>query len=123
MSTLSDNLKYYRKISGLTTKEVAEKSGIAQMTYIGWETGHRQPRNLDNLDKIAAVFGITKDYLLYDRNGKAITIEEKQRRSEHEVQILLNAYYNLNMEARTKLVSYAEDLLSINQYRNDDVIK
>ena len=61
--------------------------------------------------------------MLYDRNGKAITIEEKQRRSEHEVQILLNAYYNLNMEARTKLVSYAEDLLSINQYRNDDVIK
>lgn len=122
MSTLSDNLKYYRKLSGLTTRQVADMSGISQNTYIGWETGYRQPRNLDNLDQIASVFGITKDYLLYDRNGNTITVEEKKRRSEHEENTLLNAYNRLNEEARKRLVLYAEDLLKIKEYRSDEDI-
>ena len=28
MSTLSDNLKYYRSLSGLTSREVSERCGI-----------------------------------------------------------------------------------------------
>lgn len=116
MSTLSENLKYYRGLSGLTSRELSEKTGISQMTYIGWETGHRQPRNLDeNLDKIAAAFGITKDILLLDRTGEPTTIEQKEKRSDQHRQILLHAYDALNDEARTKLLTYAEDLLANNR--------
>lgn len=113
MSTLSNNLKYYRALSGLTSKEVSEKTGIPQMTYIGWETGHRQPRNLDgNLDKIATVFGITKDLLLYDRADEPVTIEQKEKRSDQDRQALLRTYDALNSSGQSKLLNYAEDLLA-----------
>ena len=120
MSTLSDNLKYYRKLSGLTTRQVADMSGISQNTYIGWETGHRQPRNLDDLDKIAPVFGITKDYLLIDRDGNTVVIEPKEKRREQDRQILLRAYEELNEEAKEKLVGYAEDLMELGKYRKTE---
>ena len=120
MSTLSNNLKYYRKLSGLTAREVAAQCGIPQQTYTGWETGHRQPRNLDDLDKIAAVFGITKDYLLIDRDGNTVTIEPKEKRKEQDRQMLLRAYDELNEEAKEKLVGYAEDLLELGKYRNNE---
>ena len=64
-----------------------------------WETGHRQPRNLDDLDKIAEVFGITKDLLL---------IEQKERDTDRRK--LLQAYDELSTESRKKLLDYAEDL-------------
>lgn len=116
MSTLSSNLKYYRELSGLTSREVSEKTGIPQMTYIGWETGHRQPRNLDeNLDKIATVFGITKDILLYDRTEEPITIEQKEKRADQHRQAILHAYDSLTDEARARLLRYAEDLLANNR--------
>lgn len=101
MSTLSDNLKYYRQCSGMTSREVSEKTGISQATYICWETGHRQPRNLDDLDKIAEVFGITKDILL---------IEQKERDTDR--QKLLQTYDALSTESRKKLLDYAEDLMN-----------
>ena len=119
MSTLSKNLKYYRKMSGFTAREVAQRCGIPQQTYTGWETGHRQPRNLDDLDKIAEVFGITKDYLLFDRDGDTMVIEPKEKRKESDRQILLRAYDELNEAAKEKLVGYAEDLLELGKYRRE----
>lgn len=119
MSTLSNNLKYYRKLSGLTAREVAAQCGIPQQTYTGWETGHRQPRNLDDLDRVAEAFGITKDYLLYE-NGKTVTIEVKEKRSDKERERLLRSYAALNDEARMKIVEYAEDLLNIEKYRSNN---
>jgi len=99
---------------------VADMSGISQNTYIGWETGHRQPRNLDDLDKIAPVFGITKDYLLIDRDGNTVVIEPKEKRKEQDRQILLRAYEELNEEAKEKLVGYAEDLMELGKYRKTE---
>ena len=116
MSTLSDNLKYYRNLSGKTVREVSEETGIAHQTYTGWELGIRQPRNLDNLDIVAQCFGITKDVLLYDREG-AVVIELKRNRSEQDRQNLLAIYTKLNAEGKAKLNSYAEDLISIDRYR------
>lgn len=116
MSTLSDNLKYYRTLSGMTVREVSEKSGIPAQTYTGWELGNRQPRHLDDLDRVAEAFGITKDYLLYE-NGKTVTIEVKEKRSDKERERLLRSYAALNDEARMKIVEYAEDLLNIEKYR------
>ena len=118
MSTLSDNLKYYRNLSGKTVREVSEETGIVQQTYTGWELGNRQPRNLDDLDIVAQCFGITKDVLLYDREG-TVVIELKRNRSEQDRQNLLAVYAKLNAEGRAKLNSYAEDLISIERYRDN----
>ena len=120
MSTLSNNLKYYRSLSGKTVREVSEETGIAHQTYTGWELGNRQPRNLDDLDRVAECFGITKDLLLYDREGNTVVVEFKEKRSEQDAQNLMKAYYELSREGRMKLSEYAEDLLSIDKYRKKD---
>lgn len=119
MSTLSDNLKYYRKLSGKTVREVSEETGIAHQTYTGWELGNRQPRNLDDLDIVAQCFGITKDVLLYDREG-TVVIELIRDRSEQDRQNLLAIYNKLNAEGKAKLNAYAEDMLMIERYRDDN---
>lgn len=111
-------MKYYRKLSGKTVREVSEETGIAHQTYTGWELGNRQPRNFDDLDSVAQCFGITKDVLLYDREGTAV-IELKHTRSKQDRQNLLAIYARLNTEGKAKLHSYAEDLISIERYRND----
>lgn len=116
MSTLSDNLKYYRTLSGMTVREVTEKTGIPQQTYTGWELGNREPRRLDDLDKVAEAFGITKDLLLYS-NGSIVKEKSKEKRPEQMRERLLRTYAALNDEARKKIVEYAEDLLSIEKYR------
>ena len=118
MSTLSDNLKYYRTLSGMTVREVTEKTGIPQQTYTGWELGNREPRRLDDLDKVAEAFGITKDLLLYS-NGSIVKEKSKEKRPEQMRERLLRTYAALNDEARKKIVEYAEDLLSIEKYRKE----
>ena len=117
MSILSDNLIYYRKLAGKTVMDVERATGISHSTYTCWEQGYRQPRKLEDLGKVAEVFGITMDLLLYDRNGEATTVEMKKMRDERELQNLLRAYSVLNEEGKEKLTSYAEDLQSMEKYR------
>ncbi len=120
MSILSDNLIYYRKLAGKTVMDVERATGISHSTYTCWEQGYRQPRKLEDLGKVAEVFGITMDLLLYDRNGKATTVEMKKMRDERELQNLLRAYSVLNEKGKEKLTSYAEDLQSMEKYRSND---
>ena len=120
MSILSDNLIYYRKLAGKTVMDVERATGISHSTYTCWEQGYRQPRKLEDLGKVAEVFGITMDLLLYDRNGEATTVEMKKMRDERELQNLLRAYSVLNAEGKEKLTSYAEDLQSMEKYRSND---
>ena len=47
----------------LSQKEMAEKLGIPQQTYCGWELGNRQPK-LDKLAEIASQFAVSVDWLL-----------------------------------------------------------
>ena len=120
MSVLSENLKYYRTLSGLTVREITEKTGIPQQTYTGWELGNRQPRKLEDLDKVAKVFNISMDILLLDREGNKMVIEFPKKREKQDLDNLVRAYNELNAEARAKLSGYAEDLLSIERYRKNN---
>lgn len=119
MSVLSDNLKYYRTLSGLTVREITEQTGIPQQTYTGWELGNRQPRKLEDLDKVAKVFNISMDVLLLDREGNEMVVEFPKKREKQDLDNLVRAYKELNAEARAKLSGYAEDLLSIEKYRRN----
>ena len=48
---------------GLSQKEMAEKLGIPQQTYAGWELGNRQPK-LEMLEEISLQFAVSADWLL-----------------------------------------------------------
>ena len=114
MSTLSDNLRFYRNLSGKTAARVSEECGIPAQTIYAWELGNRVPRDLDELDKLAESLNITKDMLLQDRSrprpdARKLRLEAYARGIEQ-----------LNDAGRDKLMDYLEDLLNIEKYRKKD---
>ena len=58
-----NNLKYFRKQSGKTQKEIADFLGLTQAAYGNYELGKRQITP-DNLSKLADLYGATIDDLL-----------------------------------------------------------
>ncbi|MDO4179646.1 MAG: helix-turn-helix transcriptional regulator [Phascolarctobacterium sp.] len=74
------NLRYARKIAGLTQKEVADKIGIDRRTLSTWELGHK-PINDYYLHRLAIVLKCPVAYLLGEKN---MTIQEHiQLESNH----------------------------------------
>lgn len=51
--TLSEKIKYYRKLKGYSQENLADKTSLSKMSIRRYESGERQPR-LDALKKIAA---------------------------------------------------------------------
>ena len=56
----AENLTHIRKKLGMTRKEAAAKMGITPQAYSCYEYGRREPR-LDNIVKLAEVFGVSTD--------------------------------------------------------------
>lgn len=55
--TIGDKIKNYRKLSGLTQKQLGEISGTSERTIQQYESGKRQPR-IEQLSKIASALDI-----------------------------------------------------------------
>lgn len=60
---LAERIRAYRKASGLTQVDFAEKFNISKGTIAMWETGKRTP-DTETMMKIANFFGVTTDELL-----------------------------------------------------------
>lgn len=63
IAVFRENLKEQRKLYGYTQRQVAEKLGISQPSYIRYENGSSEP-TLENLVKLADLFDVSVDYLL-----------------------------------------------------------
>ena len=63
MQRFQEALIEQRKLNRLTQREVAERLGISQPSYIRYENGKAEPR-LENLVKLADLFDVSVDYLL-----------------------------------------------------------
>ena len=55
---VADKIKFYRKLSGFTQKELGEKIGVKHNTISSYESGKNEPEQ-DMLFKIAAALGIS----------------------------------------------------------------
>lgn len=55
-------LKSLREQHGLSQQEIADKLGIDRTTYVKYESGSSKP--VRKLSELAALFGVTTDYLL-----------------------------------------------------------
>ena len=60
------NLKFARKASGMTQKEVALSLNVVESCYANWEQGRTEP-NIIMLRKLSVLFDISLDELI---NGK-----------------------------------------------------
>ncbi|MGF7145939.1 transcriptional regulator with XRE-family HTH domain [Anaerotaenia torta] len=65
---IGNKIKRARVEKGYTQKDVADKLNIPKSTYANYENNHREP-NMDTLEAIAGVLGVTIDYLIgWDSN-------------------------------------------------------
>ena len=63
MKIFEERVKEQRKLYRITQREMAEKLGISQPSYIRYENGTSEPSQ-ENLVKIADIFDVSIDYLL-----------------------------------------------------------
>ncbi|MES2733643.1 MAG: helix-turn-helix transcriptional regulator [Bacteroidota bacterium] len=63
MSVVSENIKYLRRVNGLTQEQFSRRVGIKRSLLGAYEEGRANP-NLDNLMNIAKIFGTSVDNLL-----------------------------------------------------------
>ncbi|MFV0441688.1 MAG: helix-turn-helix domain-containing protein [Lachnospirales bacterium] len=71
--TVNEKIKYYRLNNGLTQKELAERSGVSEISIRKYEAGDRNPKP-EQIKKIADALGIGAN-LLMDFNLKDIQLE------------------------------------------------
>ena len=64
-----EKIKFFREKAGMSQRELAVAVGISQAAVAQWETGAAQPA-LDNLRKVAGIFGVTVDELLKPEAGQ-----------------------------------------------------
>lgn len=89
---LEENIKRARKLAGLSQKDVAGLLGVTPSTYCGYETGKRKPNAL-MISKIAAILGVTGDYLLDIESAKPKAAPVTLSQDETE---LLSIYRSMN---------------------------
>lgn len=58
-----NNLKIFRKNSGLTQEQIAEKIGVSRQAVAKWENGDALP-DIDNIIALADVYEVTVDSLV-----------------------------------------------------------
>jgi PAS domain S-box-containing protein len=63
--SFKSRLAYYLRSSNLTAAELARRSGVSKQTISDWLSG-AQPRSVYQLKKVAGVFGVTLDDLLFE---------------------------------------------------------
>lgn len=65
--TLGQKLKEIRKRFGLSQEQLAEIMNISRQAITKWENDGGLP-DINNLQELSKIFGITVDYLLNDKN-------------------------------------------------------
>lgn len=58
-----NNLKLYRKQSGMTQEQVAEKLGVSRQAVAKWENGESLP-DIENIIALSDLYGTSVDYLV-----------------------------------------------------------
>jgi len=70
---LGDKLKSLRIANKLTQKEVAERIWVSKSVISGYELSTRLP-SYANLVKLAALYGVTTDYLLGAKDSRTLDV-------------------------------------------------
>lgn len=71
---IAENIKRYRKRTGLTQEELAEKLDVARSTITQWETGWSSPR-MSMLQRLSDVFGISPSALFEENDGQRMLLD------------------------------------------------
>ena len=88
---LGDRIWKLREARGWSQRELARRAGIASKSVISYyELGERHP-TLENLVRIAKVFGVTTDYLLLGDEPDAAAPVSTETREDGDTYIRIRA--------------------------------
>ena len=76
--TVAKNLAAYRKMSGLTQLELAEKLNYSDKSVSKWERGDGLP-DVYVLKTLADFYGVTTDYILGRTNNSGRSLRERMK--------------------------------------------
>lgn len=117
---IGNKIKEYRKLKGLTQKELAKAVGMGDTTIANYEKGLRTPKK-NTLFKLANAFDISIDDLFppiesakSKQNVTKVNFDPRQA-------ILLSNYNKLNDNRKNKLVQTSEKLLAEEQGKVIDI--
>lgn len=99
------NLKKYISFSSKDRKEIAKDLGIPYSTLTDWINANKYPR-IDNIEKVAEYFGVSKSDLIED-------FEVKRKDNETLAKIIVK----LRMDA--ELLEVVEKVVSLDKMRRD----
>ena len=81
---IGKKIRVLRKTRGLTQEQLAEKINVKRATISNYEIGRRSPRNIQELESIAAALGVNLEYFgfggseVYDLVGRAKMLFENE---------------------------------------------
>ena len=61
---IGNNIKYFRKESGMTQDELAEELNVTRQALSNWERGKTEP-DIETLTKIAEILNVSVEELIY----------------------------------------------------------
>lgn len=120
-----DELKKMKKESGLTTKEIAERSHLPEPTLEKLFSGVTKDPRLTTIQELVHFFGYTLDDLVpeYFVNKKSPALTETDTGDEDTgINVLVGYYHQLNESGQQELVDYAEGLTYMPKYKKCDSV-
>ena len=118
MGTIRDeiakNLLYYRKKSGLTQKELADKLGVKNTAVSNWESGNNSV-DIETLFRAAKIFGVSLSEMYGQRAASVSDVNLTS--DEHE---LVGCYREMNAEGQTAALAAVRGLASSGIYKKCD---
>ena len=102
-ASLGQNLTYFRKLTGLTQQQVAERLNLNRTTYTKYETGASEP-SIEVLKQLAEIFEVDLATLLedYDENNPVRDTEEYGS-LDAEMRNVVNGYSALSRDDREEV--------------------
>lgn len=113
---MKNKIKELRKNSALTQKQIADVLGIDRSTYSYYENGKASP-SLAVLMRIAKVFNVTLDYVIYGDDSK--TVQANVLSDSSSVYTKVDSFVNLS-DTEKSLLMYSRLLDSDSV---DDLVK
>lgn len=99
-------LKTLRESLGISSKDMAEKIGVAKSTYSQYESGKREP-DVEKIKSIAEILNVSTDYLLFGRELPYDTND-----------IGIQMYKQLDAEDRAEIRGEMKQMLKAPKYNN-----
>ncbi|MBS7369261.1 MAG: helix-turn-helix domain-containing protein [Oscillospiraceae bacterium] len=78
MALRMNNLKLYRKKSGYTQEQIAEKLGVSRQAVAKWENGDSLP-DIENVIALADLYEVTVDYLVRNMSEPVKPSDDKDK--------------------------------------------